>query len=218
MAQLDGTVISAENTGTTSMTVGNNANRKLVVSFATYQGGGPSGITFGGVALTKVVEAVGSFNEKCSIWELVAPAVSTANVVVSGAGDYYAYGIYSLYDCDQNLSTNFTSVSGDSNTASLAITTASANSWVITCIESEPDPTMTTSGGTADWEQEGQSFQHGSGQHILKASPGSQTMSASLAYGARWNQCNVEIKTYVASGIPNKIVKASQAVKRASSY
>lgn len=190
----DGLTITSHNVATNALTVASNSNRLLLVSYATYQGGGPSGIMFNGVALTKIVEKVGSFNEKASIWGLLAPDVGTFNVVVSGGSDFYSVGIYSLYNVDQTLPTNFITGGGDSATASLALTTLANESWVITCIESEPDPTMTTSGGTADWEQEGQSYQHGSGQHIVKSTPGSQTMSASLSYGARWNQVNVEVK------------------------
>ena len=199
---LDGSVTSNAETGTTSITVASNTNRLLIVSYATYQGGGPSGITYNGVALTKIVEQLGSFSEQCSIWGLVAPDTGTNNVVVSGGGSYYAYGIYSLYNCDQNLPSVTSKTGGDSLTASLAITTVTDNSWVITCIESEPVPTMTTSGGTADWSKEGQSFQHGSGQHILKVTAGSQTMSASLSYGARWNQTNIEVKPFAAAATP----------------
>lgn len=190
---LDGAVITAEGQSTISVQVANNDNRLLILSFAVYQGNSPSGITFNGVAMTKIKEQVGSFNEQCSIWGLIAPAVGTYNLVMTGASNYYAVGIYRLYNCEQSLPTNFNGASGDNNNASLSITTTAANAWIISVLESEPDPTMTTSGGVADWEQEGQSFQHGAGQHYIQAAAGAKTMSWSLAYGARWNQVNVQV-------------------------
>ncbi len=196
---LDGTVITANNTASLSITVGNNANRMGLVCYSTYQGGGPTGITWGGNAMTKVAERVGSFNEKASVWAIVAPATGATTVTVSGGGNWYGIGAYSLYGVDQNIPTNFTTGGGDSNSASLAITTLADNSWVIGCFEAEPVPTMSTSGGTSDYVLEGQPYQHGHGQHVLKATAGSQTMSASLSYGARWNVVDVEIKAATAA-------------------
>lgn len=197
---LDGSVVTSKNTATNAITVANNSNRMLIYSFGTYQGGAPSGVTYNGGAMTKLVEKIGSFGENCSIWGLVNPATGTHDTVVSGAGSFYAVGVYSLYGIDQNLPSNTATGGGDSNSASVAITTAAANSWVIAAIEAEPVITMTTSGGTQDWNQSGASFQNAEGQHILKATAGSQTMSASLAYGARWNTCAIEVKAATGGG------------------
>lgn len=194
---LDGSVISSNDTDTASITVSDNKNRLLIVSFASYQGGLPSGVTYGGVSLTKIVEQEGSYGENASIWGLVAPAVGTYDVTVSGAGSWYGFGVYSLYGCKQSIPTNFSKTNGDSSTASLDITTVYDKSLVITCIESESVATMTTSGGTEDWNEEGASYQHGEGHRVTKTTAGSQTMSASLSYGSRWNQCNVEIPSAV---------------------
>lgn len=188
------TVVTSQTTGTTAITVANKLNRKLVVSFATYQGGGPSGITAGGVAMTKVAEMVGSFNEQCSIWELVNPATGAQNVVLSGVGGYYAIGIYSLFNCKQALSTNVSTTGNNNSTASLSLTTLKNNSMIIACIEPEPVPTMTTSGGVQDWIQTAASYNNAQGQHYIQATAGAKTMSSTLAYGARWNMINVEIE------------------------
>lgn len=199
---LDGTVTSFEYpTTSTSVTVAANSNRLLLVSYTTYQGGGPSAVTWNGTSLTKIVEKVGSFSEQCSIWGLVAPAAGTFTLAVTGMGNWSCVGIYSLYNCAQSLPTNFTTAGGSSSTASVSLTTLNNNSWVVACIEAEPTITMTTSGGTEDFNQQGASFQNGEGQHILKATAGSQTMSASLSYGARWNVSALEVKEYVAATV-----------------
>lgn len=199
---LDGTVVSNEystSTITQAITIGANSDRMLIVAYGSYQGGGPSGITYNGVALTKIVEQVGSFNEVSSLWGLVAPATGTNNIVVSGAGNWSAMGAWSLYNVDQTLPATFSSGGGESSTASLALTTTVDGAWVITSIESEPVPTVTTSGGVNSWSFEGASYQHASGHTVPKATAGSQTMSASLSYGARWNMTNVQIKPVAAA-------------------
>lgn len=210
---LDGTVASYIRSGSTetkSVVVASNENRLLIVSYATYQGGGPTSMTYNGSSLTKIVEKVGSFSEQCSIWGIIAPDTGTHDLVINGAGNWSSYGIYSLYNCDQTLPSNTATAQSESSTASCALTTVANNSWIITCIESEPDPTMTTTNGVADWEKEGASYQHGSGQHVVKATAGSHTMSASLTYGARWNQANIEVKE-VGSAVKtiNSLARAS---------
>lgn len=198
---LDGSVVSTEYPTTTlAITIAANSNRMLIVAYGCYQASGPSGITHNGVAMTRIVEQVGSFGEVCSLWGLVAPATGTNNIVVSGMGNWSAIGAWSLYDVDQNLPTNFTTGGGDSNTASLAITTLNANAWVITAIEAEPTITASTIGAANSWTFEGASYQHAGGHTVSKAVAGSQTMSASLGYGARWNICNVEIKPFGGGG------------------
>lgn len=192
--ELDGTVVTSETTATNGITVADHENRLLLVSFATYQGGGPSGITYNSTPLTKIVEQIGQFNEHASIWGLIAPEVGTYNVVLSGVSAYYAVGIYSLYNTDIYLPNNTSKVSTTGTTTSLAITTQSDNSWVITCIEPEALPTMTTEGATEDWIQGAETYQNAEGHHILKGTAGSQTMTSSLAYDCRYNQVNVEVK------------------------
>ena len=189
------TVATSQNTASTAITVAAKSNRKLVVSFSMYQGSGsgPSAVTAGGLAMTKVVEQVGSFNEQCSIWELVNPNTGLQNVVLTGASGYYAVGVYSLFNCKQSPTTNFSKVGGSGSAASLALTTLKNNSMIIACLEPEPIPTMTTTGGVQDWIQTAASFNNAQGQHFIQATAGAKTMSSNLAYGARWNMANVEI-------------------------
>lgn len=216
---LDGSVLSAislTGTETTSLTVGNNANRILLVEYATYQGAGPSGITYNGVSLTKIVERVGSFNEQCSIWGLIAPDTGTHDVVISGAGSWSAFGILSIYGADQTLPSNTNTGGGDSTTASLSLTSLVDNSWIVGVIESEPDPTMTTTSGVLDWDIEGASYQHGSGQHVVKATAGSHTISSSLSYGARWNIALLELKEAATSTTSTSTTSTSSSTSTSS--
>lgn len=198
---LDGAVVSFKYpTTSSSFTVNSNSDRMMCVSYGTYQGGSPTGITWNGTALTKIVEQVGSYNEESSIWCLVAPEVGTFTVEVTGMGNWSAVGIYSLYNVDQNLPTNFATNGGESSSESVTLVTESDNSWVIAQLEAEPAIIMTTSGGIEDYNQQGASYQNAEGQHILRATAGSQSMTASLDYSARWNATAVEIKVASAGG------------------
>lgn len=191
----DGSVVTDEyNNGTKAITIGNQENRILLVGYGSYQGGGPSGMTYAGQALTKIVEMVGSFSEVCSIWGLLAPPVGTDNLIVSGLGNWSAFGALSLYNAKQSLSMKTGKVGGDSGEVVLNFATEYKNSWIVTAIEAEPVPTMTTPNGVLDWNWEGDVFQHAQGQHVDKASPGNVRLSASLSYGARWNICALEVR------------------------
>ena len=179
---LDGSVVSSDTADTVSVTVAANSNRMLIVTFGTYQGNDPSGITHSGSAMTELVDAIGSFGESSGLWGRVAPASGTANVVVSGAANYRGISIYSLYNVDQTLPATTAEAGGDSNTASVAITPTVDNCWIIWSLESEPVPTMTTSSGVSDAVQEGETYQHVAASHFIQTTAASKTGSFFFSY------------------------------------
>lgn len=71
----------ADATLTYSATLAASTNGCLVVTVATNNGADPTGVTWGGVALTKVAAGVG--NPRVTIWYKVAPAAATADIVVT---------------------------------------------------------------------------------------------------------------------------------------
>jgi hypothetical protein len=73
---------------TVSHTVSSGANRVLVVTPQIFQGGlTVTGVTYGGTALTKVVDnTADAYYYRSSIWYMVAPPVGTADVVVTVDG------------------------------------------------------------------------------------------------------------------------------------
>ncbi len=200
---LDGAVIEApQDTATQAMTVNTGSNRLLITSFASYQGGEqPSGVVFNTTeTVTSIVQKTGSYSECSSIWGLIAPTQTTANVVYSDVGAYYVFAIYSLTGCDQTVLPATTATGGaESSTASLSITPTVDNCWIIDALEAEPVPTMTTTDGVNDWVDEGQSYQHGAGSHFVQTTAAAKTMSYSLSYGARWNLCACAVKPAAAA-------------------
>lgn len=57
----------------------------------------PGGVTFNGTALTKIM----NYGYTATLWALVAPAVGTYSVVVSGAGTVYYKAAWVLHNVDQ---------------------------------------------------------------------------------------------------------------------
>lgn len=93
---------------TWSHTVGAGTNRALVVAVGTYSATARTvtGITYNGVALTKIdaqTAALEANNQSGELWVLAAPAVGTANVVVtfSGTADF-CVGFAESYTGDAN--------------------------------------------------------------------------------------------------------------------
>lgn len=101
------------NTNTLSFTVGNNANRILLVAVTASQigGSGPAvigGVTFGAVALTLVGTSLISNNgyndsQVMSYYKLIAPAVSTDTITATVSfGTFEAMQVFSYYNVDQS--------------------------------------------------------------------------------------------------------------------
>lgn len=195
---LDGSVISTDVADTQSITIGSNNNRLLLVAFGTHQGGGPSGVTYNGVSMTKIVEQVGSFSEQVSIWGLIAPATGTHDVVVSGVSSYRGISIYSLYNVDQAALPSITNgATGSSASASLSITPTLDNCWIVDSVTAEDALTMSTVGGVSDAIQVGASFENLGASHFVQVTAGAKTMSYTVASGQRWNICAVVVAPYV---------------------
>lgn len=190
----------SNNTATFNVTVASNSNRMMIMGFGHYQSGNNiSGATYNGDALTVIKAQAGSFGERAGLWGLVAPDTGTNSFVISGNDSWTGYGVISVYDVDQTLPATTGGASGDSSTASASLTTTVANAWVVAAFGCEPTPTMTTSSGVEDMKEQGASYQNAEMHHVLKATAGSQTMSCSLSYGARWNVALCQLKPYVAT-------------------
>lgn len=185
-----------------SITVGSNDDRMLIFGYGHYQGDStPPTVSYpDGVSnFTQLHDQEGSYEERATIYSLVAPSTGTNDVGVSGEGNWSGFGTLSAYNCDQNDPTNYGGSSGSSSTASHALTTNNDNSWVVAIFGVEPTPTMTTSGGVEIMKEQGQSYQNAEMHYVSKATAGSQTMSCSLSYGARWNVAALELEEVAAA-------------------
>lgn len=192
---LDGAVVSVEQDATEAFTVGDNPNRLMLVAIGTHQAASASGVTYNGDAMTLLKRQAGSFEEHCEIWGMLAPDVGTANVVVSGANNYWAMGIYSLYNVLQSALPSVTAgATAGSGSATASLDTPSDGCWVVGVVSSEPVPTLATTGGVEDWAQSGQSFENTKGAHVIKATAGTQAMTWTESFGGRWQVALVAVE------------------------
>jgi hypothetical protein len=183
---------------TFSVTVGAAGTNRLLfvgVSISKYQVSGVSGVTYAGVAMTKIrsddyLYQGTPYKTQSSIWRLVAPSTGANNVVVTlnGSHDALRAGAISLTGIDQTSPVDaHNGAYGSSDTPSVSVTAVADNAWVLdTLAEEYPNVVLTPqSGQTARW----QAIQYtaaGSGSHIgPKTPPGSQTMSWGT-YGTYW--------------------------------
>ena len=96
-----------------------------------------TGVTYAGVAMTKVVEldANASFNDRAiTMWRLVAPATGANNVVVSAAGaNNLRFASSSYTGVDQTTPENGTDTSTGTSVATIStdITTSVADCWML---------------------------------------------------------------------------------------
>ena len=161
-----------------------------------------SGITYNGVALTKLGDVTFSPGPdmRGEIWYLVAPATGANNVVISIAGGTATFsgGIHSFTGVDQTTPTGaFASNSGTSTAPSLGIASTSGD-LVVDALQ-EGWGSVTVGGGqTLEYDNTSLTFYftHGSTE------PGapSVTMSWTIVGSAAWQLIGCNVKQVSAGG------------------
>ena len=195
------TSVESNNTSSFSVTVASNSNRMMIMGFGHYQGGDNiSAASYNSASLTEIKAQPGSYGERAGLWGLVAPSTGTNTFTITGNDGWSGYGVLSIYDADQNLPTNTAGSSGDSSGTTTSLTTTADNAWVVVAIGAEPSITMTTSSGVEDMNEQGDVYQNAEMHHVAKATAGSQSISFSLGYGARWNIAMCEVKPVSGGG------------------
>jgi len=129
---VDATTVTSSNTSqlTWSHTVGSASNRMLIVA-ASHRNGNNivTGVTYGGVALTKIGSTNAPANvNSCSLWQLLAPPPGTAPVVVnvSGGAQNIVAGATSFTGVDQSTPLGAFAASADKDNKSGPTTVAAA--------------------------------------------------------------------------------------------
>ena len=96
---------SGSNTFTNFMTIAANADRVLYVWVGTNDGGAaiPTGVTWNGVAMTKIAECTTMSDQSMSLWRLINPDSGLRDLVVSSSLSFVAFVVLaaSLYGVDQ---------------------------------------------------------------------------------------------------------------------
>ena len=171
------------NTLTISHTVGSQPNRVLVVGAEGEDNSSTdcvaTGVTYGGVALTNVAEAVaGTSPFMCvSLWYLVAPATGTADVVITWAGNVRRRngGAISIFNAaQQGLEAQNSQALNAATTISTSINTVTEGTWVIDAVGGGTGTAFTPLAPNQIEQydiQEGSSRGAGSTKHVPTAGP-----------------------------------------------
>lgn len=128
-------------TTTLSYTVGSLTNGALIVSLSTWNNGGTgtgcSGVTYNGVAMTKVGSGASNGSFYTEQWVLAAPASGTHNIVatVSGKTDKLGMSAASFSGVDQTTVYDVNNTAtGTSGSVTASLTTAANGEYMIDCV------------------------------------------------------------------------------------
>lgn len=190
---------------TFSHTVDSGSNL-LVVAESHNSNADPTSVTFNGVALTKAV-FVGNSNEpnRATIWYLVNPTVTTANIVVTiGANRGIVAGAYNFSGASTSpIGNTATQNNGNStsSSSSLSITAAESGNYIIDVVSvTAQDPTVGAD-QTQRWNKtSGPTNNHRGASSTETGSSGSHTMS--WTFGTA-NACQASVEILGASVNPN---------------
>lgn len=166
-----------------SHTVGSGSNRVLVVGCGWRDGGGKyevTGVTFGGVALTKAVDNTGANSTNAELWYLANPAVGagTISMAMNGNPDFGCAGAVSFFGVNQSDPLGSTDSNSGSGAPSISFTTTTFGEMVVDAVFSEASTLTEGAGQTAYFDNEfnGDSA---AGSYELDYTPGTVTMSYS---------------------------------------
>ncbi len=142
---------------TWSHTVASGSNGMLIVNVAVNSDVGVSSVSYGGTALTRLgtVTNPGGSLVTSEIWYLAAPAVGTANVVVTLAGsDTLAAGATNFYGVDQTTPFGtFVSATGSGGAPTVNVTSAAGEVVVDAAVFRARNTATVGAGQTQLWVQ-----------------------------------------------------------------
>jgi hypothetical protein len=179
-------------------TVGANTDRCLVVTAGGWRSGGwsISGITYDGVALTKVDHNQNVPTEdRVELWILLSPNVGTANVSITlaaAAGAEIACGATNWSGVSQTTPTG-AAAKAVGNSTDVTVDVASGADQMVVDIVTWFNQLATAGGGqTSRWEQENGAAQM-SGAHSSEPGAATTTMSWTLDGARDWTTMGVPL-------------------------
>src|SRR5438445_1905879 len=191
--------VSTDSSGlvTISFTVGTGANRLLIVG-GTVDNSAITGVTYGGTALTQAV--ADTLKPLTSIWYLVNPTSGTASVVVTSTASKGAViGVISFTGVDQTTPVPTTAkndnAGGTTSPATVSITNANANAWVMDVAGSSNGGGLTNGASTTQqWSIAGSANSGASSRKGPLSASTVTSFSWTLGTADSWNDLAVEIK------------------------
>lgn len=206
----EGTVEGASSLTLSNFAVGDNANRAMTVGVASWDDTGAntvSGVTLGGSATgwSELIEEQDAGDNAVAIWGCVAPAVGTADVVVTMSDVVSELGVNALSVHDAHQSATFgtpNDATGSSSTPSVVIS-AAADGMVYDIVYCNTNAGCTAGDGQTE---RCDSAINAGGRVLASTEPGaaSVTMSWTLPSAGFWIQAGVAIN--VADATPTAAI------------
>jgi RHS repeat-associated protein len=202
---------SSSSQTTASITIGSGSNRILIVGTSVQDANHANypitGITYGGVALTKIRSDEATGNARTELWYLLNPATGTANIIVNATGSIgeLAMEAISLTGVDQTTPIDAQAgQTGNGTASSLSITTSANNTWVASMFSGEGTITGVGSGQTELGPLTDQSFENAAASYTGPVNPaGASSQIFTMSSGQAYAQSTVSIKP--ASGSASSI-------------
>jgi hypothetical protein len=197
-------------TSTTFSFVSTNQPLYVVVSWWNGSSSAITGITFNGVALTRVAQsALSNGSDRAEIWRLLTPAATTANIVVSFGGSQCAGAAVAFNTTGQDTggtpegtaATNASSVNGAS-TGNLSIAPAAGDATIVVMANGNGAAvTFTFTGGTGGTELYDQA-NNGDRTGVAKVSDAATVVSVSWTGSTSWVIAAIPLKAAAAQDTP----------------
>jgi len=202
---------SGQNDGQASITLAHTvsgSDRLLVVKTHAEDNANPShlpvtGITYNGVALTKILhkEDTAAENDRTEIWYLIAPSTGTNNVVINFTdavdGCVVAAESYTGVSQTSPLDTSASFTTTSLGPAQVALTTAEDNELIVDAAQTlSSSRTLTTnSGQTQTYNVQNAGQLRAAGGYEVVGAAGSYTQGWALDASADWIICTAAFKT-----------------------
>lgn len=171
-------------------------DRILFVGYRCGAAGAVTGITYAGVAMTRVASEVGAAN--VGLFYLINPASGANNVVISLGSSQFISGISSSYtgakQTGQPDSSNTRNASGTTS-GNISTTVVAPNSWTISVQKAASS--AITGGTNATERADGDNSEMNISDSNGPLAAGSQTMQMTSAVNATWNQVIASFSPFV---------------------
>lgn len=162
-------------------------------------GGGASGVTYGGVAMTELVSAsfsLGAFTVK--VWYLLNPLSGSNTVAASGMGGTFTVGALTYSGARQAGIPDAVAVSSGSGTPyTKSLTTVTPNAWILFVTMNDINTSAASTGSTQRIASAGVVLDIYDSNGPL--APGSNSMSVTQAGGPNWGSAMVSFAPDVPS-------------------
>lgn len=201
---------------TISLTVGNNNNRLLVVGVMSEEPGAPtgnlvvSGITYDGVALTKIDadQETGASTTRCELWYLLNPNTGTHNVVITFTGSIQGAfgGAISYYGVKQVAPEISAKAHATGTDPTVTLITSASNALVVdSVVNGTEGNTLTLDSGTQRFNTNAGTILDAGMSEVIQATPGSVSRNWTISASSRWAQVAASFAPAIATRIKDVI-------------